>query len=231
MNQINFVRHRRRELTKLEVQDHHNFRYGLYGFVGVLVVLLVVMGVRFFLVSQIKASTDRSTALKQSIKNKQAVEEEYLILMKKVQVITDLFGQRREKQQALSYFSSLFDPEVIISELNYDADTNTLSFTLRAPSVFSMKKVFDTLRSADVKVTYPTFRITQLSRAMDASYNMDINLPLPTRPIVTEDQGPTILVTPDEGGEVGTTEILMPQEETEEIPAVPDEPIVGEPSL
>lgn len=220
MNKINFVRHRRRELTKLEVQDAQNFRYGLYAFGGILLVLLLVMGARFYLVSQIKSNTDRNTSLEQSIKNKQQIEDEYLLLMKKVQIITDLFGQRREKQEALSYFSSLFDPEIIISQLSYDADTHTLSFTLRAPSIFSMKEVFDTLLSADVKATYPTFSIDQISRAMDASYNMGITLPLPTRPIVTDDSSPTILVTPDDGSSVDTTQMLTP----EEAPPVVEEP-------
>lgn len=210
MNQINFVRHRRRELTKLEVKDRQNFQYGILGFAAVVVILLMVMATRFILASQIKSTNDKVTSLKQSIKNKQAVEDEYLILMKKVQIITDLFGQRREKQQALSYFSSLFDPEVIVSQLSYDADTHTLSFTIRAPSIFSMKSVFDTMRSANVKEKYPSFSISQLTRAIDASYSMGIVLPLPTRPIIAEDLGPTILLTPDEGGEVGTTQTLTP---------------------
>lgn len=219
MNQINFVRHRRRELTKIEVQDRRNFRYGIVVFCAAVVLLLIVMSVRFFLVNQIKRTNDKTTAIKQEIKNKQAIEDEYLTLMKKVQIITNLFGQRREKQQALSYFSSLFDPEVIVSQLSYDADTHTLSLTLRAPSIFSMKKIFDTLRSANVKEKYPTFTVGQLSRAMDASYSMGIILPLPTRPIIApEETGPTILLTPNEGGEVGTTQTLTPIDPEETTP-------------
>lgn len=210
MNQINFVRHRRRELTKLEVTDRRNFRYGLYGFGAAVVLLIAVMSARLILASQLKATNDSINSLKKSIQNKQAVEDEYLIMMRKVQIITDLFGQRREKQQALSYFSSLFDPEVIVSQLSYDADTHTLSFTLRAPSIFSMKKVFDTLRSANVKEKYPTFSTGSLTRAMDASYSMTVVLPLPTRPIIAEDQGPTILVRPDDTSEVGTSQELTP---------------------
>lgn len=191
MNQINFVRHRRRELTKQELRDSRNFRLGLVGFGVVVVLLLIAMATRFFLVSQLKQTSDSITALKQEILSKEAVENEYLILMRKVQIITDLFGQRLEKQQALSYFSSLFDPEVIVSQLSYDADTHTLSFTVRAPSIFSMKRVFDTMRSVNVKEKYPTFRIGQLSRDETASYSMNIVLPLPTRPIVIDQTAPT----------------------------------------
>ena len=207
MNKINFVRHRRRELTKIEVQDRQNFRYGLYIFAGVVVVLLVVLATRFYLANQIKQTTESITSIKQSIANKQAIEDEYLIFMKKVQIITDLFGQRREKQEALAYFSSLFDPEIIVSQLSYDADTHTLTFTLRAPSIFSMSRAFDTLRSANVKEKYPSFKINQLSRDMDASYGMSITLPLPTRPI-SEENNATILVTPGDSAAVGTTETL-----------------------
>jgi len=212
MNQINFVRHRRRELTKIELQDRQNFRYGLYVFTGLIFVLVLVLGARFYLANQIKNTTDDIASLKQNIENKQAIEEEYLIFMKKVEIITNLFGQRREKQDALAYFSSLFDPEVIVSQLAYDADTHTLSFTLRAPSIFSMRRVFDTLRSSNVREKYPSFSIDQLSRSNDASYGMSVNLPLPTRPI-SDDQSPTVLVTPDEGGVVGTSEILTPTSE------------------
>jgi hypothetical protein len=211
MKQINFVRHRRRELTKLEVQDSQNFRYGLYGFLGIVVVLLILMVFRFYFASQLKSTNDSITSIRKSITNKQLIEDEYLIFMKKVQIITDLFGQRREKQQALAYFSSLFDPEVIVSQLSYDADTHTLSFTIRAPSIFSMKKVFDTMRSANVKTQYPTFSISGLSRGIDASYSMAVVLPLPTRPIENTEVGPTLLVTPDDGSTVGTTQELAPE--------------------
>ncbi len=182
MTKINFVRHRRRELTKIEVTDARNFRYGVIAFIAVIVVLVIAMSARFYLVSQIQSTTTSIASLKQSIKNKSVIEEEYLIFMKKVEIITSLFGQRREKQQALAYFSSLFDPEVIVSSLSYDADSHTLSFSIRAPSIFSMKRVFDTMSSANVKERYPTFSIGQIARASDASYSMDVVLPLPTRP-------------------------------------------------
>lgn len=217
MKQINFVRYRRRQLTKIEERDARNFRWALYGFAATVVVLLVVMGARFVLASQLKRTSDSITSLKQSIKNKQHIEEEYLIFMKKVQVITDLFGQRREKQQALSYFSSLFDPEIIVSQLTYDADTHTLSFTLRAPSIFSMKEVFDTMRSSNVKAMYPTFSIGQLSRAADASYSMDIVLPLPTRPIAEATQDPSLQPLPGDGTEVEPAPV-SPENQEEIIP-------------
>lgn len=217
MNQINFVRHRRRELTKVELQDSRNFKYGLYAFGAVIILLLITMGVRLFLANQIKRTTAETDAIREEIRSKQAIEDEYLVLMKKVQMITDLFGQRREKQQALAYFSSLFDPEVIVSQLSYDADTHTLSFTLRAPHIFSMKKVFDTLLSANVKEKYPTFSVGKLSRSIDASYSMDIVLPLPTRPIIAPEAGATILLTPDEAGSVGTSQELIPIS-TQELP-------------
>jgi Tfp pilus assembly protein PilN len=178
MTNINFVRHRRRELTKLEVQDRKLLRYSVMAVGAVVALTIVVMGVRLFLAYSNTRTNQSITKLNKEISAKQAIENEYLIFMAKAKVIAELFGQRREKQQALAYFSSLFDPSVIISRLSYDGETHALSFTLRAPSVFSLQTVFDTLRSSKVRETYPTFKIERIARSDDASYSVAIALPL-----------------------------------------------------
>lgn len=183
MNKINFVRKRQKELTKLEVQDQRYLKWAGLGIGGVLAVFIVVLGIRITLGFQLSATNESINSLKASINSKSEIEAQYVVFMTKVKMLTDLFAQRKEKQEAIAYFASLFDPKIIISQLSYSANTNTLNFTLRAPTVFDLGVVFSTLRSANVRGKYPTYAVTQLARADDGSYGLGINLPLPTRPL------------------------------------------------
>lgn len=183
MYKINFVRKRRKELSKIEVQDQQYLRWASYAMGAILILFIITLGIRMTLGVMVSNTNSSINSLKTSISDKRAVEEQYVIFMTKVKILTDLFAQRKEKQEAIAYFSSLFDPNIIISQLSYSADTHTLNFTLSAPSVFDLEKVFLTLRSANVRQKYPSYAVQQLSRDQEGVYGLAINLPLPTRPV------------------------------------------------
>lgn len=181
---VNFVRKRQKELSKVEVQDSKYLKQAMYVIGAVVVVFIIALGARIGLSMLVSNTNAQINTTKRSIANKQEVEGQYIIFMRRVDILVDLFSQRKEKQEAIAYFSNLFEKDlgIRISQLTYTQDTHTLDFTLRAPNVFIIQEVFDTLRSGGVRQRYPSFAIQRLSRGNDGSYGLIINLPLPTRP-------------------------------------------------
>ncbi len=229
MQTINFVRKRRRELSKVEVQDQQYLKYAFYIIGGVLALFIITIGVRIGLSIFVSRTNEANNLLTSQIDSKQAVEGQYVIFMKKVETLVDLFSQRKEKQEAIEYFSSLFEDSlgVRISQLSYSAETHTLDFTLRAPTVFVLEEVFATLKSEGARQRYPTFTIAQLGRDDVGAYGLQINLPLPTRPA---DEMLDTQITPllDEFGEPIPQEGELPIEEgapVEEGAQAPAEPV------
>lgn len=181
MYTINFVRKRRKELSKVEVQDAKYLKYSILIVGASLAIFLLVIGARMTF-SILESTTNASiNTLMKNIEAKKEIEEQYVIFMAKVNVLTDLFEQRKQKQEAIAYFSSLFDSTIKISQLNYDGENNLLSFTLSTPSVFKLEYMFETLRSANVKEKYPTYTVSRLGREQLGSYGLAISLPLSTR--------------------------------------------------
>lgn len=228
MYSINFVRKRRRQLTKLEVRDQQFLRWAMYAAGVVFAIFLIVLGIRIALGIMVSATNVSINSLKKSIAAKNQIEEQYVVFMTKVTVLTDLFSQRKEKQEGIAYFSSLFDPAIKISQMSFTAETNTLDFTLKAPSIFDLEKAFSTLRSANVREKYPSYSVQRLSRSADGSYGLVINLPLSTREL---GNGPTVQEVPTPVDELGNplVEEVMPASSSEETESVSNQAEVTTP--
>lgn len=175
---INFVRDRQRNLSRLEVQDRQMFRYALIATAVAIALVLTVVGARLFFLYQLKQVTAEQTRLKQAIASKEEVEKSFTVFSHKLKALTDLFGKRKEKQETLEYFSSLFDRDVVISQLAYSSDTEELSFTLRARNIFVMNDVMETLNGEEVKGKYPTMTKSQLARTSNGAYTMNLSIAL-----------------------------------------------------
>ena len=185
---INFVRDRRQTISRQVKQDQAILRYVIYALIGIGLVLFAVLAVRFFFIFRIKMITDQQAATRQAIVEKEELEKEYTIFAHKLKAITDLFGKRREKQEALAFFSGLFDPGVVISQLSYKAGEEILSFTIDSPSIFALEKVFEIMNSPEVEEKYPQIMKNSLSRGANGHYGMSITLPLGDSPLDTLDE-------------------------------------------
>lgn len=175
---INFVRERQRNLSKIEVQDSKTLRWMSIATASLVALILIVVGIRLFFVYRLKAVTDNQKQLRAAIVSKEEVEKSFTIFAYKLKTLTDLFGKRREKQEALQYFSSLFGPEVIIRQLSYSGTTEVLSFTLESQNIFVLENVFKVMSSDEIKKRYPTIKKQSLRRSDDASYGMFITIAL-----------------------------------------------------
>lgn len=181
---INFVKERRRSLTKTQKQDQLFLRSALIAFGGILTVFLVVVGVQLFLTYRFSQLKARHEQLNQTVLSQDSTERSYLILTNKVKVIAQLLEARTGKQEAIEYFTNLFGQEVLIRELTYLEDDGLLTFDLEANSVFTLESLLQTLASSEVTSRFSSVSTSELSRNSQGVYSLlvtvGLNQPSPT---------------------------------------------------
>ncbi|PIY78965.1 MAG: hypothetical protein COY81_05290 [Candidatus Pacebacteria bacterium CG_4_10_14_0_8_um_filter_43_12] len=212
---INFVRERRRTLGRQEQTDREVLRYVTFGLFGLGVAILLVIGARLFLLYQIKTVQAEQKTVQEQIAQKEGIEEKYTIFANKLKVLTELFGKRKEKQEALEYFSGLFGSDVIISQLSYTADKEVLSFVLEAKSIFSMEEVFNIINSDQVKQKYPDIQKNSLRRGSDGSYGMQVTLVFGDKPIEEKIQAAEEAAQADQTDQTDGTQTETPTDTTQ----------------
>lgn len=195
---INFVRDRQRNLSRLEVQDRVLFRWALIATSVAVALVLISVGARLFFLYQLRQITDDQKRLRSAIANKVEIEKSFTVFSFKLKSLTDLFGKRKEKQETLEYFSSLFAQDVVISQLAYSADTEELTFTLKGTNIFVMDTVMNTLNGSEVKERYPKMKKSTLSRASDGTYSMNLSIALSEKALeeVANEANPDELIDP-----------------------------------
>ncbi len=176
---INFVAIRRKKLTSEQKRDKVYFRYATWGVLVTFGVMLLIVGVRLFAVIQVKKLTDTQASTKKAIMAQEQVEKDYNIFAHKLKALSELFGRRLDKQEAMVFFSQAFGQHIIISEIDYSAEADDIvTFTLTAPSVFDLENVFAILERPDVSEKYTSIVKSGLSRGGDGFYNIKLTIAL-----------------------------------------------------
>lgn len=180
---INFVGDKRKKLTKVQAQDKKIMTIMIYILVGVFAVFLIVVGLRLFYVYRVKTVNDEQVEVKSAILSKESIEKEYIIFAQKLKKLSVLFGKRKNKQEALVFFSEIFGEDVIVSGIDYSsADEDVVTFTIKTPDVFVMEKVFDILQSEDVTNEYPQISKSSMRRAQSGNYTINLAVILTNEP-------------------------------------------------
>jgi hypothetical protein len=178
---INFVGDRRKRLTKTQKQDKKVMEIMTNVLVGVFVVFLIVLGLKMFYVFRVKNVKDEQKDVRRIILSHEEVEKEYIIFAQKLKKLTVFFGKRKDKQEALVFFSKVFGDDVIVSGIDYSsADEDVVSFVIKSPNVFVMERVFDTLDSKDVVSKYPDISKSNMSRSSSGNYTVNLSVVLTT---------------------------------------------------
>lgn len=176
---INFVANRRKRLTAQQKQDEKWFQYAIIGVVSIFIVFLIVIGIRFFMVYRLDQLENEQENTRMAITSQEQVEKDYNIFAHKLRALSDLFGKRQDKQEAMVYFSQVFGPQVIISGIDYSEDDDSIvSFTLTAPSVFDLENVFTVLESEEVRSTYSKVEKSSLGRGESGAYSIKLTIVL-----------------------------------------------------
>ncbi|PIY80897.1 MAG: hypothetical protein COY80_00580 [Candidatus Pacebacteria bacterium CG_4_10_14_0_8_um_filter_42_14] len=177
---INFVRDRQRWVEKAQAQDQKILLFSSIA-LGIIAVIGIVAGVSHWLLSRnLDSILSEQKSTKSAILAEQPIEESYTIFAHKLRVLTDLFGNRKNKQEALTFFSKFFGPGVIISQLSYSGENNEiLTFSLSAQDIFTMERVFKQLKSPELLAAYPDITRGGLSRNDSGVYSLKLTVVLP----------------------------------------------------
>lgn len=173
--EINFVGERRKKLTQAQKQDRKILKISVNVLVGIFAIFLIVIGARFYFVFQVKNIKDTQSQIRSRILANEPVEKDYIIFAQKLKQLSIFFGKRKDKQEALVFFSEIFGEDVIVSGIDYSsADEDTVSFTIKTPNVFVMERVFSMLSSERVTSVYPNIKKSTLRRSATGNYTVDL---------------------------------------------------------
>jgi hypothetical protein len=186
---INFVSDTRRRLTAAQQRDKELMSVAAKICVGFIVVFLLVIGARLLFVYQVKQVQEAQKIARQHILDRQEIEKEYNIFAHKLRQLSDLFGKRKDKQEAMVFFSQVFGPNVIISAIDYTSDRGDfVSFSLKIPSVFAVDDVYKILHGTEVTTKYSTVTKNGLSRGGDGSYALRLTIALGDSEVMLADE-------------------------------------------
>lgn len=174
MKDINFLRERRRNLSKTQKQDQQWFKWSGYGLGGVVLVLIVIFVTHLFFTNRIKAIQQDQKNTTQSIIDNEATEKTFLLTLQKLTVLNELYTQRRSKQAAIDDFTSIFPDTVEVKGIEYSDNDRLLSFQLSSQDVFVLENVFATLTGSELKARYEKVTPSNLRRTDSGRYEMNV---------------------------------------------------------
>ncbi len=180
MPEVNFVRERRKQLNKTQQQDRRILKFTLLGAASVAVVAMSVVGAQLFLTSQVKSMLDDIESARASILANEEVESSYVVLLHKLKTIEELFFERKDRQQAIEFFTNIFGDQAMIEKMRYESTSagRLLNFTILSADVFSLEQVLATLSSPQVKSKYPVINTSGLSRTQYGDYGLEVTVAL-----------------------------------------------------
>lgn len=176
--EINFLHSFRKKATKQQKQDKLFFRIAAAACSVVVVVTLISVGVSFLYQSRVAALQKTAKDLERQILASEELEKSAVILGKKLTVLKELFDDRHDKQKALDYFTSLFGPDVVVSNIDYEANEGILSLRVDTGSIFVIEEVINLLRSGQTKQEYPSLKLSDLRRTDQGDYAVTITVTL-----------------------------------------------------
>jgi len=178
MPEINFVSHQAKKLSTQQKKDQLYFRYALGVFVFILGVFLLSLIVFVYVKSQLDNSLKQEKQLENLILGQENIEKSLLISNAKLEVLVTLFKDRFDKQAAMSFFSNLFGEQVLIKDMNYEAEDKILSLSLNCKSVFELERVLNLLSSPEVSARFGQVNKSQLKRDSAGKYNLTLTINL-----------------------------------------------------
>jgi hypothetical protein len=176
--QINFVQGRRKQLTKDQKKDFKIFKIVMGAFGILVAIFLIILGVDFYLQFQVKSAKDQQKDMERQVLAQESVEQSIIIATEKLKILAELFDQRYDKQAAIDYFSNIFGSQVLIKDINYEADERILSLRLQSQSIFVLEEVFLKLSDPTVEEQFGNINKSELIRNDRGGYNMAITLSL-----------------------------------------------------
>lgn len=177
---INFVQSRQKKISKITEQDKKVRNVSITALGVVFTIFIVAVVLRLVAQNQLSLLQSRKERVRNAIIAQETVEKDYTLFIYKLQTITKLFDERKGKQDAITYFTQVFGPNVIVKEISYKVDDQSLAFALQARDIFTLDAVYDIFNSPDFNQKYKRVEKKGLTRDNNGSYIMDLNVTLDT---------------------------------------------------
>lgn len=171
---INFLQERRKILTRTQVGDKRLFQISVSFFGIAVAAFLIVVGTRVFYANRTKATLATQQTTRSQILGQEDTEKNYLIGITKLRTLLKLDREKINKQEAISYFSSVFGQNVLVRQIEYTGDDNLLTFRLRSENVFVLEDVFEKLNSNEIKERFIQVTPSNLRRTESGNYEMNV---------------------------------------------------------
>lgn len=178
---INFVRERRKKLSQAQVQDQKWFTRSAIGLGIVIGLMLMVLGGRLVmaqLVSQVLAQQEQT---RDQILSREDTEKAFVISVNKLSILSEIYEERQNKQDAIQYFTSVFGEGVLVKEIAFQGNDQLLTFRLQADDVFILDQVFVQLESEEVLSRFARVENSDLRRGDEGKYEMTVAVTLGAR--------------------------------------------------
>jgi hypothetical protein len=198
---VNFVKHRRKALTKRQHLDQQLFRWAAVVLTVVFIGFLGALGSRLALTFNVKTIKDKQDQFRREVIGQEENEKSFVIFIAKINSLADLFTKRRDKQEAIQFFTGNFDTDVLVSDISYDADDSILAFGLESRDVFTLEKVFQTVQSSTVKEKFQQIKLSDLKRGPDGRYRLAVTVVLKGGELPTETAKPSASPAAEEAAE------------------------------
>lgn len=175
---INFLRERLSSQSKVEKQDKVWLRYSEIGLGAALVIAMTIFGVRVFFNQRLSSIDQAKDQARQAILDNESVEKSYVILVNKLGILTQLFAERQNKKEAIQFFSTIFGPDVLVKQIEFNAEENIISFGLQSKDVFVLERVFNQLTEIKDRPEYSKVSSSTLRRTDEGAYELKVTVTL-----------------------------------------------------
>lgn len=194
---INFLRERVRLQEAVVLSDK---KIALFTSIGLGVFLSVVVGIvgySFFLQSKLIALENAQTQLESRLTTLSPVSRKYSTRAALIALSKLVVEKRTKAWDAITYLYTIIPKESSIESINLSSQNESLSFTVRAPNVFSYTTLSTLLQSDQVVTSGYKPSLGTLTRHEDGSYSLEVQLfitqakavvatPAPIAPVGTE---------------------------------------------
>lgn len=152
-----------------------------------LFVTVSLLAFQLFLNARLNSVKASSAEEQRKIQSLSSVQNSYVGVTKKLRTVSEIFTKRGNKWDAITFFYSILPPGATINsvDLESDASSNQLSFSIEAPTVFVYDQLSGVLQSDRVKQSGYSLTLGALSRSKDGKYRIEVTLksaaPAPAR--------------------------------------------------
>ncbi len=181
--EINFLAERQKGISKQEQKDLRWLKIVALIFGGTCFITAILLVVSLYFSSQLNRLKTQEQAIREQILQNQENEGALVTYMKKLSTLAGIYRDRQDKNDVITFFSSLFGSDAVISGIDFDQKDKFLRFRVESSDVFVLHHVLDVANSQEVKSKYPALALSVLQRKDDASYEITISIPLSKRSV------------------------------------------------